>query len=77
MKTIILLATLLILILLGGKMCLNIHTGHIARARMLLYLLGDRFHVQAKITPLWTIPERIGQNDYCARIYSVSLSVAK
>lgn len=75
MKTLILIAAFIILALCGGKLCLNIHTQRIARARMLLHLLGDKFAVQAKITPLWGICEQVGQHRYCGRIYSVSLVI--
>ena len=77
MKTIILTAFLILLALYGGRMAINIHTRHIARARMLLHLLGDRFTVQAKITPLWGILEPIGSNLYCDRIYSISFQVKR
>lgn len=73
MKTLILIAAFIILALCGGKLCLSLHTQRIARTRMLLHLLGDRFQVQAKITPLWTVSEQVGQYRYCGRIYSVSL----
>jgi hypothetical protein len=75
MKTLLLTAVFVLLALYGGAFAFNIHTRHIARARMLLYLLGDRFAVQAKITPLWGIVEPIGDNVYCDRIYSVSFQV--
>jgi hypothetical protein len=75
MKTLLLIAAFLLLALYGGAFTAAIHTRHIARARMLLYLLGDRFTVQAKITPLWGILEPIGNNLYCDRIYSVSFQV--
>jgi len=75
MKTLLLTAVFVLLALYGGAFAFNIHTRHIARARMLLYLLGDRFTVQAKITPLWGILEPIGGNVYCDRIYSVSFQV--
>ena len=75
MKTLLLTIALILLALYGGAFTFSIHTRHIARARMLLYLLGDRFTVQAKITPVWGILESIGDNLYCDRIYSVSFQV--
>ena len=75
MKTLILLVGFILLALYGGAFTFAIHTRHIARARMLLYLLGDRFTVKAQIVPLWGIVEPIGDNLYCDRIYSVSFQV--
>ena len=75
MKTLLLTAVFVLLALYGGAFTAAIHTRHIARARMLLHLLGDRFTVNARIVPLWGILEPIGGNVYCDRIYSVSFQV--
>jgi len=77
MKTLLLTAVFLLLALYGGAFTFSLHTKHVARARMLLYLLGDRFTVSAKIVPLWGIVEAIGDNSYCDRIYSVSFQVTR
>ena len=75
MKTLLLTAVFVLLALYGGAFTAAIHTRHIARTRMLLHLLGDRFTVNARIVPLWGIVEPIGGNLYCGRIYSVSFQV--
>lgn len=75
MKTLLLIVAFILLALYGGAFTAAIHTRHIARARMLLHLLGDRFTVNARIVPLWGIVEPIGDNLYCDRIYSVSFQV--
>jgi hypothetical protein len=75
MKTILLTTALILLALYGGAFAFSLHTKHIARARMLLYLLGDRFTVKAQIVPLWGILEPIGSHSYCGRIYSISFQV--
>lgn len=77
MKTLLLIVAFILLALYGGAFTAEIHTRHIARARMILYLLGDRFTVQAKITPIWGIVEPVGAHQYCARIYSVSFQVKR
>jgi len=77
MKTLLLIAAFILLALYGGAFTFAIHTRHIARARMLLYLLGDRFTVNARIVPLWGIVEAVGPNLYCDRIYSVSFQVTR
>ena len=75
MKTLLLTAVFILLALYGGAFAFSAHTRHIARTRMLLHLLGDRFTVNARIVPLWGIVEPIGGNLYCDRIYSVSFQV--
>lgn len=77
MKTLLLIVAFILLALYGGAFTFSLHTKHIARARMLLYLLGDRFTVKAQIVPLWGILEAVGDNLYCDRIYSVSFQVKR
>lgn len=76
MKAILLISSL-ILIILGGQCVISIQTSHIARMRWFLHLLGSRFNVHAKITPLWNVPRHIGTSVYCGRIYAVSFQVSK
>ena len=77
MKTLLLIAAFVLLALYGGAFAFSIHTRHIARTRMLLYALGDKFSVRAKITPVWGLSKQMGNYEYCDRLYSVSFQVKR
>lgn len=75
MKTILIILAFVVLFICGGQFALDIHTRHVARTRMLLYVLGDKFSVRAKITPVWGLSKQIGNYEYCDKLYSVSFQV--